>query len=131
MTALQIAKDQCCNYRNDVCTGVTIGDDLKPVRFRPGGLPCLLAENQRCSHFEQCVIGSTAGFDSPSYGLAFAEATRQYRLEHNIHRSQRQCPGCGRPLEPRHRYCPECAANRASETAKLRMRKKRESDVTS
>ena len=79
MTTLQIAQGQCANYKTGLCSGVTFDDALRPVRFRPEGSPCLIAEGQRCTHFENCVLGSSYGFESRS-----APAAAQRSAEESV-----------------------------------------------
>lgn len=111
MTPIQFANEACSNYERGHCHGINILDDLRMVRFRPEGSPCLLSSAQACRFFEQCVLPLAQRHELAKRRQEYAEAAHQYRMTSAAHGMSvtRPCPQCGRSMEPRHRLCPACA----------------------
>jgi len=123
MTALQIAYAECANWRKDGkgCLGAIIDDDLQIRRCKPRERCVLSTPGERCSYFEECVAPMAASIENPARRAAFEAAVRDYRLAAKLPcADDRPCPMCGRPMEPRQRFCEVCASRR-------RKRAKRES----
>ena len=133
MTPLQFAKENCANYQtNGSCLGMGIRDDLSQYSF--GKKPrCVLANNQPCQYFEECVL--PVGSDkTTARGVVLAthrdEAAKLYRLTSGSLTvsalSKRLCPECNkRPLEPYKRLCYECRASKRLASDRNQKRKQR------
>lgn len=113
MTPLQFAKEQCANYRSDGgCDGIGVKGDGSVFMF--GAKPkCVLAVNQRCVYFEECVL--PMGFEDPKLRQIRQDVEKDYRRSTGAHKvggqTGRICPQCQvRELEPRRRLCYQCAA---------------------
>ena len=115
MKPLQLAHDHCANWRKDGrgCLGAVIDDDLQIRRCKPRERCLLGTPGERCSYFEECVAPMAASIENPARRLAFEEAVRDYRLAAKLPcADDRPCPMCGRPMEPRQRFCEICAGAR-------------------
>lgn len=139
MTPLEIAKQECANYREGACQGIIIRDDGSLAHDPDMPARCVfLTGSGRCRYFEECLLPMETRKEWPGipavaarHAAEFAEGCRQYRLANNISRGQRRpCPKCGRPLEPRMRLCPMCRVEAEKESRK-RWRQKAGSDVES
>jgi hypothetical protein len=122
MTALQIAYAECANWRKDGkgCLGAIIDDDLQIRRCNPKPKCVLGTPGERCRYFEECVAPMGPGIYNEAYRVAFMAAIRDYRLAAKLPcAEERPCPMCGRPMEPRQRFCVACAAERRRETKRL------------
>ncbi len=126
MTLLQIARRHCANWQpNGSCLGAIIDDDLAIRRCCPKPKCVLGTPGQRCLYFEECVAPNVKHFDG-DYRTQFEEALRQYRLATNLPSARlRLCPECQRPMEPRRRFCPACAAARRRTNQRVLMAKRR------
>ncbi len=115
MTALQIAYAECANWRKDGkgCLGAIIDDDLQIRRCKPRERCVLSTPGERCTYFEECVAPMGPGIHDEARRVAFLAAVRDYRLAAKLPcADDRPCPMCGRPVEPRQRFCDVCAAAR-------------------
>jgi hypothetical protein len=115
MTLLQIAREQCANWRSDGkgCLGAIIDDDLQIRRCCPRPTCLMSVAGQRCRYFEDCVMPMERSIENPVYRQAFEEAVRLYRVAAKLpYADERPCPVCGRPMEPRRRFCHACARAR-------------------
>src|SRR5215475_6466224 len=78
----KMAQAHCANLQRDgTCEGVDV--DLRTgrhFRWRRAGCPCLLALDQRCPYFEQCVLPMETRdrWPTPIQGEAFRKAARLY-----------------------------------------------------
>lgn len=128
MTALQIAHAECANWRKDGkgCLGAIIDDDLQIRRCHPKPNCVLGTAGVRCTYFEECVAPMAASIENPARRAGFEAAVRAYRQAAKLPcADDRPCPTCGRPMEPRQRFCDVCAAGRRRETKRLSMAKSR------
>ena len=118
MTPLQLAQTHCANWNSDgSCLGAIIDDDLKIRRCRPRPRCIVGTPGQRCSYFEECILPMERSLHDARQRQEFEDAARQYRLAANVpSEEKRACPDCGRPMEPRQRFCPICADSRRRET---------------
>ena len=115
MTALQIAYAECANWRKDGkgCLGAIIDDDLQIRRCKPRERCLLSTPGERCQYFEECVAPMGPSIYDEARRVAFMAAVRDYRLAAKLPcAEERPCPMCGRPMEPRQRFCEICAAAR-------------------
>ena len=115
MTALQIAYAECANWRKDGkgCLGAIIDDDLQIRRCKPRERCLLSTPGERCQYFEECVAPMGPSIYDETRRVAFMAAVRDYRLAAKLPcAEERPCPMCGRPMEPRQRFCEICAAAR-------------------
>ncbi len=128
MTALQIAKDFCANWRTDGkgCLGAIIGDDGR-IRGCVAKPKCLLGTpGERCPYFEECVAPMGPTIVQPVLRQQFEGAVRDYRLAAKLPcADERPCPMCGRPMEPGRRYCEVCAAGRRKQSTRLAVQRHR------
>jgi len=120
-TYLQIAKQECSNYRDDRCMGLDFDPKTgRHFHFRPGGLPCLLAtKGCRCTFFETAVMPMDRSALSPLNRQEWEDALKQYRKDSNVvtTKGKRICPECNeRELEPHKRYCYVCRDKKRKET---------------
>jgi len=128
MTALQIAYAECANWRKDGkgCLGAIIDDDLQIRRCKPRERCLLSTPGERCQYFEECVAPMGPGIYDEARRVAFMAAVRDYRLAAKLPcAEERPCPMCGRPMEPRQRFCEICASRRRKETKRLSMARAR------
>jgi len=128
MTALQIAYAECANWRKDGkgCLGAVIDDDLQIRRCFPRPRCVLGTPGERCLYFEECVAPMAPSIDNPNRRLEFEAAVRDYRLAAKLPcADDRPCPVCGRPMEPRQRFCEICASRRRKETKREGMARAR------
>ena len=128
MTALQIAYAECANWRKDGkgCLGAIIDDDLQIRRCKPRERCLLSTPGERCQYFEECVAPMGPSIYDEARRVAFMAAVRDYRLAAKLPcAEERPCPMCGRPMEPRQRFCEICAAarNRANQRAWVQERR--------
>jgi hypothetical protein len=115
MTLLQVAQAHCANWRkdNNGCLGAVIDDNLQIRRCCPKPECTLATAGQRCCYFEECVMPMARSIDNPACRQRFEEAVRQYRVAAKLpYADERSCPVCGRPMEPRRRFCHACARAR-------------------
>jgi hypothetical protein len=122
MTVLQIANEHCANLRKDGrgCLGAVIDDDLQIRRCRPKPKCVLGTVGERCIYFEECVAPMAASIDNEDYPQRFEAAVREYRLAAKLPcADERPCPVCGRPMEPRQRFCSACSVARRRESWRL------------
>jgi hypothetical protein len=122
MTALQIAKEHCANWLHDGkgCLGAIIDDDLQIRRCCPKPKCALGTRGERCRYFEECVAPMGPGIENPRLREDFAGAIRTYRRTAKLPcAAERPCPVCGRPMEPRERFCFACSAARRKESWRL------------
>ena len=125
MTPLQFAKAQCANYTsNGGCSGIGIKDDGSAYMFGAKAR-CVLATNERCRYFEECVL--PMGLETSTLaGVAQAkerdQAVQLYsRIAPESAKGGRICPECReRPLEKGHRFCYVCASKRRKEANRAR-----------
>ncbi len=125
MTALQIAYAECANWRKDGkgCLGAIIDDDLQIRRCDPKPKCVLGTPGERCRYFEECVAPMGPSIYSEAYRVAFMAAVRDYRLAAKLPcAEERPCPTCGRPMEPRQRFCEVCAAERRRNSTRRAMK---------
>jgi len=123
MTPLELARDECANYNQGACLGVSPDSLYQRPGHRPSAQPlehCLIHVGQRCPYFERVVLpmekhGSTA----------IIQAREMYTRVHGLVgiAPASRCP-CGAPRAPRKRFCAECAGRRRQTT--LRDAKRRE-----
>lgn len=76
---------------------------------------CVLADNERCQYFEECVLPMVKWTTEPRKAQSFLEAVEIYNNLHKLQGTEtkiRVCPGCGGELLPRKRYCPTCQIKR-------------------
>jgi len=128
MTALQIAYAECANWRKDGkgCLGAIIDDDLQIRRCKPRERCLLSTPGERCQYFEECVAPMGPSIYDEARRVAFMAAVRDYRLAAKLPcAEERPCPMCGRPMEPRQRFCEICASRRRKETKRLSMARAR------
>jgi hypothetical protein len=118
MTPLQLAHTHRANWNADgSCLGAIIDDDLQIRRCRPRPRCIVGTPGQRCSYFEECILPMERSLHDSGQRQQFNDAARQYRLAANVSsQEKRACPDCGRPMEPRQRFCPICADSRRRET---------------
>ena len=119
MTLLQIAEAHCANWRRDRkgCLGAMIDDDLQIRRCAPKPRCSLLTRGRRCEYFEECIAPMARSIADPNQRQAFEELVRQYRVDCKLpYADERPCPVCGRPMEPRRRFCNICAEARRRKT---------------
>ncbi len=115
MTLLQVAQAHCANWRRDRggCLGAIFDGDLQIRRCCPKPSCTLAVAGQRCRYFEGCVMPMARSIYNPVYRQGFEEAVRQYRVAAKLpYADERPCPICGRPMEPRRRFCHACARAR-------------------
>src|SRR5262245_55429939 len=115
MTLMEIAREHCANWRRDGKgrLGAVIDDDLQIRRCHPKPACTLGVVGQRCLYFEECVMPMVRGIEKPVYRQAFEEAVRMYLVAARLpYADERPCPVCGRPMEPRRRFCNVCATAR-------------------
>ena len=124
MTPLQMANAECPNWNKGACDGMRIADDLTPL---PGKAldKCLLATGKRCDYFEECVLPMAAMATEPIKARSLTDAADTYRIEHRLSGVVRQCPGCGRPLPARRRFCQDCVVKQRKITYRESKRKTR------
>lgn len=123
MTPLQFAKAECANFDLDgSCKGIGIRNDGSLYSFGRQPTCRLKQSSEPCQYFEECVL--PMGFDTTSaVGLAKAKEREQALREYAVNapllarQSGRLCPDCReRELEPGHRFCYACAANRRKQS---------------
>ena len=122
MTALQIAKEHCANWLGEGqgCLGAMIDDDLQIRRCCPKPQCGLATPGERCRYFEECVAPMSPGIANEDYRGRFEAAVRDYRRATNQPcADERPCPNCGRPMEPRERFCSLCSAAKRKESGRL------------
>ena len=128
MTALQIACAHCANWRKDGkgCLGAMIDDDLQIRRCVPKPKCVLGTPGERCLYFEECVAPMSASIEDTRTRQEFELAVRDYRLAAKLqHADERPCPMCGRPMEPRRRFCDVCAEEKRKASTLAAVRKHR------
>ena len=121
MTLLQIAEEHCTNWRRDGrgCQGAMIDDDLQTRRCVPKPRCLLATRGQRCEYFEECIAPMADRIADANRRQAFEEVVRHYRVDCKLpYEDERACPVCGRPMEPRRRFCNICAAAKRRETVR-------------
>jgi len=85
---------------------------------------CKVFDGQRCGYFEKAVLGPPdyryriRGYDYSVLFAQYAEQTGASKRKVEV----RRC-ACGAPLEPRHRYCKQCARIRARQANRERQKK--------
>ncbi len=125
MTPLQFAKAECSNFDAGTCKGIGIKDDGSLYSF--GAKPkCVLGTpGIRCEFFEECVAPMAGRMGNPRLNQDYTEAAKVYRTAANVPtQPKRACPGCGRDLEPRRRFCYVCADSRQKQANRERTRNK-------
>ncbi len=128
MTALQIAREHCANWRGDGkrCLGAVIDDDLRIRRCTPKPKCLLGTPGERCLYFEECVAPMARSIANEEYRRRFEAVVREYRLAAKLPcAEERACPICGKPMEPRKQFCFACAAQRRRESTRLSMKRSR------
>jgi hypothetical protein len=129
MTALQLAQDECANFRDGRCVGAIINADLSITRCAPQPR-CRIAAGARCPYFDVCVVPMAATVSDPRRAVALLDALTQYRiLPGDGAPADRACPGCGGPIRSRMRYCPACADARRKATFRAAQARHRGSRV--
>lgn len=119
MTPLQFAKEECSNYEKDgSCVGIGINDNGSLFSF--GRKPqCVLANNQRCQFFEECIL-PTSRDNHPIKRQQLEEVRADYLHSIGVVHKGRVCPQCQmRILPPRARLCGQCAIKNRRQTAHL------------
>jgi len=138
-TALNLASNECANWRGSgSCAGMTVhGDACNPL---PRGL---LRDGIPCRYFEKCLLpllksypkyhGADGDYIDQTLGTRIPEALSGHPFVGHTARymtgkasAERFC-GCGAPLGPRKRMCPECARKRRKETNRANVKAWRES----
>jgi len=128
MTPIQIAHDQCANWRTDGqgCLGAVIDDDLQIRRCHPRPQCLLASPGCRCRYFEECVMPMARGVANPAYRQQFEAAVRQYLVDAKLATAvPRACPACGRPMDQCRRFCLVCAAARRRSSTRKAAAKRR------
>ncbi len=85
---------------------------------------CVLGTpGERCLYFEECVAPMWPSIYNEAYRVAFMAAMRDYRLAARLPcAEERPCPTCGRPMEPKQRFCEVCAAERRRNSTRRAMK---------
>ena len=115
MRLVELARDHCANWRKDGkgCLGAIIDDDLQIRRCTPRLVCLLTSPGQRCQYFEECVMPMARSIEDPVYRQQFEDAVRLYKAAAALaYADERACPVCGKPMEPRRRFCHVCAKAR-------------------
>ncbi len=105
-------------------------------RFRKEGLPCLLADGQRCQHFEEIVVPMRMSRETAEATVraeAKEKAVRKYLAFHKLvptkTAAKKVCRQCRRvEVEGGQRFCYRCAEIRRRKSNR-RSQTKRRSDV--
>src|SRR5262245_44168879 len=138
MTLLGAAKAHCDNYQTDgSCLGIRIRDDLSLYRFRKEGLPCLLADRERCPHFEEIVVPMRMSYETPQATLrakAKEAAVSAYLKLHKLItqkiEAKRECRECRRVgVNGNQLFCYKCSEKRHRASKRRSARTKRQSNV--
>jgi hypothetical protein len=123
MTPVELARQECANYNQGACLGVTpdslaVRDD-QPMNAHP--LPeCVLYLGQPCAYFERCVL-PMANRGKPE----LIQAREIYHRTHAMTAVRAKCPTCGAPRAPRKRFCVPCAREQRRATLRDAQRRKR------
>ncbi len=128
MTALQIARAHCANWRKDGkgCLGAIIDDDLQIRRCIPRPRCVLGSLGERGLYFEECVAPMAGSIENPRARLDCEAAIRDYRLAAKLPcADERPCPVCGQAMEPGRRYGEVCAASRRKESTRRAVQRHR------
>jgi hypothetical protein len=115
MTALQLARAECANFKNDVCLGMNIETDLRLTRMKGEGRPCILSAGERCRYFEECVLPMAEYVNDAKKAKTYSGVAFDYRRAHPEMglAATRRCPECGKnAIGGGDRYCPECREQR-------------------
>lgn len=107
MTPQQLAKQECANWDNGMCF-----DN-----------PCRLAENKRCTYFEEAVLPLEKHISDEAYRKSILDAADRYGKV--LGGPRRRCPDCGAPLQARRRLCGDCRRKHRQQAAREAMRAKR------
>ena len=125
MTPVELARQECANYNQGACLGVSpdslAARDDQPMNAHP--LPeCVLYLGQPCAYFERCVL-PMANRGKPE----LIQAREIYHRTHSMAAALRtaKCPTCGAPRAPRKRFCVPCARQHRQNTTRESMRKRR------
>ena len=108
MNIRQLVHDECANYSNGHCDGVTAFNE----RFRkPGG--CRVIDGERCEYFESSVAPVILQVDPVNEaGLRRRQAQAMTNYKGAIKTAGNTCRDCGKDIKARKRYCPECREKR-------------------
>jgi hypothetical protein len=138
MRSLRAARAHCDNFQTDgSCLGIRIRDDFSLYRFRKEGLRCLLADRERCPHFEEIVVPMRMSYETPQATLrakAKEAAVSAYLKLHKLIpqkiEAKRVCRECRRiEVNGNQVFCYKCAQKRHRSSKCRSARTKRQSNV--
>jgi hypothetical protein len=139
MTPLQAAKAHCANYQPDgSCLGIYYNRDLSIDRAscRPCG-KCLLADDQRCTYFEEIILPMQMSRETAQAVVAADKkdsAVKHYLTLHHLipsrQNAKKVCLACRRvEVEGKEKYCYRCAVKRKRSSYRLSKQRSRSFDV--
>ena len=128
MSPKQLARQECANYDNGICSRVMINSDLSnAIDPELRGEPCLVSKT-RCEYFEKCIVPLEKFVKHRNDGNEIQKAIKTYKSNIMGIDNFRRCRNCFEEvsgMKPNERYCSSCKVKRKRSTWRRSKRRSR------